>query len=145
MSAIAEAAVVWQLKQTAEVTALVGQRIYPRLAPEDTVKPYLIVLRPPGQLTDHTSQSPIGVARTPIVVACVGDRYETSRACSDPVSAALDPSGWTGSQVWNDTEIASCMQGETFDQSVFPQLADEIGFPTEFMTFELEHSTAKNS
>ncbi len=141
MSAIAEAAVIWQLKQSTPVTELVGTRIYPRQAPQDAGKPFLIVMRPPGQLTGHTNNSQIAVARTPLIVACVGDTYESSRSCSDSVSTALDPNGWTGSKFWDGVEVASCMQGETFDHSGMPQLADEIGFPVEFMTFELEHST----
>jgi hypothetical protein len=142
MSAVAESAVIWKLKQSSAVTAIVGDRIYPRISAQGATKPYLIVMRPPGQQTGHTNNSQIPVARTPLIVACVGSTYEESRACSDPVSAALDPNGWTGSQFWNSTEVASCMQGETFDHSGIPELADEIGFPIEFITFELEHSTA---
>jgi len=141
VSAIAEAAIIWKLKQTSAVTALVGQRIYPRIAPENDRKPYIAVLRPPGQTVDHTNNSPIAVARTPLMIACVGETYEQSRSLSDPIAAALDASGWTGSVFWNDTEIASCFQGGTYDQSTFPQVADEIGFPVEFITFELEHET----
>ena len=141
MSAVAEAAIIWQLKNSSDVTSIVGQRIYPRIAPQESAKPYLIVMRPPGQETGHTNNAQIAVARTPIVVACVGSTYEESRSCSNPVSSALDPNGWDGSKFWNGTEVASCMQGETFDHSIFPQLADEIGFPVEFVTFELEHST----
>lgn len=148
MSNTAEAAVIWKLKQDAGVSALVGARVFPRLAPqadgtpnEYGDKPYLIVMRPPGQLTGHTNNSQIPVARTPIFVACVGRTYDESRTLSNPVSAALDPNGWTGSQSWNGTEVASCWQGETYDQSTYPQLGDEIGFPCEFVTFELEHST----
>ena len=141
MSATPEAAVIWKLKQTAAVTNLVGERIYPRLVPQNDKKPYLAVLRPPGQETGHTNNSQIPVARTPLMIACVGETYEQSRSLSDPVSAALDPDGWDGSVIWNDTEIASCFQGGTYDQSTFPQVADEIGYPVEFITFELEHST----
>jgi hypothetical protein len=141
MSSIAEAAIIWQLKQSTPVTAIVGNRIYPRLAPQGEEKPYLIVMRPPGQQTGHTNNAQIAVARTPIIVACVGDTYEQSRSPSDAISAALDPNDWTGSKFWNNTEVASCMQGETFDHSGMPQLADEIGFPVEFITFEIEHST----
>jgi hypothetical protein len=141
MSSIAESAVIWQLKQSSAVTAIVGQKIYPRIAPQDIKIPYLIVLRPPGQMNDHTSQGQVGVARTPIVVACAGSSYDESRSLGIPVHQALDGTGWTGSKIWNGTEIASCMTGEDFDQSGFPQLGDEIGFPVEFMSFELEHST----
>lgn len=141
MSAIAESAIIWQLKQATPVTDIVGNRIYPRIAPQDAIRPYLIIMRPPGQETGHTNNSQIAVARTPIIVACVGDTYEQSRSCSDAISTALDPNDWTGSKFWNNTEVASCWQGETFDHSGMPQLSDEIGFPIEFMTFEIEHST----
>jgi hypothetical protein len=141
MSGVAEAAVIAQLKNTTAVTNVVGTRIYPRIAPQDSAKPYIVVMRPPGSLYQHTQNAQIAVARTPIFVGCVGSTYEESRSFSAAVSAALDGSGWTGSQFWNGTEIASCMQTDDYDQSTYPQLGDEIGFPCEFVTFDLEHST----
>lgn len=140
MSSVAESAVIWQLLQSSAVTDLIGQRVYPRMAPQGATLPYLVVLRPQGQTNEHTSKSRVQVSRTPIVVACAGSTYDESRSLSEPVHAALDASTWTGSQIWNDTEIASCFTMEEFDQSGVPLLGDEIGFPVEFMTFELEHS-----
>lgn len=141
MSSAPEAAIIWKLQNTSTVTALCGDRIYPREAPQSAAKPYVIVTRPPGQRQDHTNQQQINVTRTPIAIACVGETYDQSRSLSEPVINALDLVGWTGSVFWNSVEIASCFQNDDFDQSLFPQLADEIGFPIELLLFDLEHAS----
>jgi len=136
-----ENAVIAKLLATTAITDLVGQRIYPRIAPQKESKPYLIVLRPEGQVNTQLASGLYPVSWTPIVVACVGNTYNESRTLSGPVTAALNPSGWTGSQTWGSTEVASCQLNDTFDQSTLPQLADEIGAPVEFVAFDLEHAS----
>ena len=141
MSGVAEAAVIAKLKSVAGVTALVAQRVFPHIAPQETTKPYLIVMRPEGQSNDATAKGLTGVSRTPIIVACVGATYIESRSLSQPLITALVPASATGSATWNSTEIGSCSLDETFDRSTFPMLADEIGFPVEFVTLDLEHAS----
>lgn len=137
----AEKAVIAKLLATSAVTTLVSTRVYPRIAPQSDPKPYLIVLRPEGQVNLQTSKGLYGVSVTPIVVCCVGSTYDESRSLSGPVVAALNPSTWTGSETWGTTEVASCQLNDTFDQSTLPQLADEIGAPVEFVAFDLEHAS----
>jgi len=144
MSKVAENAVIAKLLATADVIALVGRRIYPRMAPQGKdggQTPYIVVLRPEGQVNGQCSSGLYGVSHTPIFVACVGETYDESRSLSPVVVRALSPRGWTGSQVWGGVEVASCQLDDTFDRSSFPQLADEIGAPVEFVAFDLEHST----
>jgi hypothetical protein len=129
-----ENAVIAKLLATTAITNLVGQRVYPRIAPQKEAKPYLIVLRPEGQVNTQLASGLYTVSWTPIVVACVGNTYNESRTLSGPVTATLNPPGWTGSQTWGSTEVA-------FDQSTLPQLADEIGAPVEFVAFDLEHAS----
>lgn len=141
MSDVAESAVIARLKAVTGVTDLVEQRIYPRLAEQTAEKPYLVVMRPEGQENPGTYRGLTGVSRTPIVVCCVGSTYIESRSLSQPVIEALVPASTTGSATWGGTEVGSCSLDETFDRSSLPQLADEIGFPVEFVTFELEHAS----
>ena len=141
MSDVAESAVIARLKSVTGVTALVGQRIYPRLAEPTAEKPYLVILRPEGQENQGTYKGLTGVSRTPIIVCCVGSTYIESRSLSQPVIEATVPASATGSATWGGTEIGSCTLDETFDRSTLPQLADEIGFPVEFVTLELEHAS----
>ncbi len=144
MSNVAENAIIAKLLGTTGVTALVGTRIYPRIAPQGDnggAKPYLIVLRPEGQENGQMASGRYGVAHTPIIVACVGETYDQSRTLSPAVVTALNPPGWTGSQAWGTTEVAGCQLDDTFDRSSLPQLADEIGAPVEFVAFDLEHAS----
>lgn len=142
MSGVAESAVIAKLKSVAGVSALVAARIFPQLAPQDTEKPYLVVMRPEGQENECLATGQLtGVSRTPIIVACVGVTYLESRSLSAPVIAALVPPSTTGSATWNGIEIGSCTLDDTFDRSTLPQLADEIGFPVEFVNLNLEHSS----
>ena len=136
-----ENAVIAKLLATTAITNLVGQRVYPRIAPQKEAKPYLIVLRPEGQINTQLASGLYPVSWTPIVVACVGNTYNESRTLSGPVTATLNPPGWAGSQTWGSTEVASCQLNDTFDQSTLPQLADEIGAPVEFVAFDLEHAS----
>jgi hypothetical protein len=141
MSGIAESAVIARLKAVSGVSDLVAARVFPHIAPQATDKPYLIVMRPEGQINEGTAKGLTGVSRTPIIVACVGESYIESRSLAAPVVAALVPASPTGSATWNGTEIGSCQLEDSFDRSTFPQLADEIGCPVEFVTFDLEHAS----
>ncbi len=141
MSAVAETAVIERLKDVSGVTDLVGERIYPRIAPQGADKPYLIVMRPEGQTNQRVSGGLLGVSFTPIVVACVGVSYIESRSLSGPVVTALDPPSQVGSMTWGTTEVAACQLDDTFDSSTMPQLADEIGFPVEFVAFNMNHAS----
>ena len=74
-------------------------------------------------------------------MACVGATYDESRSLSGPVVAALNPANRVGSETWGGVEVAACQLADTFDRSSFPQLADEIGAPVEFVAFDLNHSS----
>jgi len=144
MANTAEVAVIAKLLDTTAVTDLVHTRIHPRIAPQGAdagALPHLIVLRPEGQVNTQLSSGLHPVSFTPIIVACVGSTYDESRSLSGPVVAALNPTGWTGSQTWGTTEVAACQLDDTFDRSGLPQLADEIGFPVEFLAFNLNHAS----
>lgn len=144
MSNVAEVAVITKLLATTAVTNIVGQRVYPWAAPQGNdggKKPYVIIMRPEGQVNTQVSTGRFPVSFTPIIVACVGETYHQSRTLSEPVMDALNPSDWTGSQLWGETEVAACQVDDTFDRSVLSQLADEIGSPVEFHVFNLNHAS----
>ena len=72
MSGVAEAAVIAKLKSVAGVTALVAQRVFPHIAPQETAKPYLIVMRPEGQSNDDSDCRGVcwcNVYREPIIIS----------------------------------------------------------------------------
>ena len=142
MSAVAESAVIAKLKTVSGVTDLVASRIFPQIAPQDMAKPYLVVMRPEGQENIQTSGGSYPVSFTPIIIACVGATYLESRSLSQPVITALNPTSKTASETWGGIEVAACQVDDTFDRSTFPMLADEIGFPVEFVAFQLNHASA---
>lgn len=144
MSDVAENAVIKKLLATAGITALVDTRVYPRIAPQGHdagAKPFLLVLRPEGQVNTQLASGLHPVSFTPIIVACVGETYDESRSLSPAVVAALCPASWTGSETWGGTEVAACQLDDTFDRSSLPQLADEIGAPVEFIALNLNHAS----
>ena len=141
MSNTAEVAIQAKLLATTAVTNLIDDRVFPHMAPQGCEKPYLIVMRPEGQVNTQLASGLYGVSFTPIIVACVGNTYHESRTLSPPVIAALNPSGWTGSQTWGGVEVAACQLDDTFDRSSLPMLADEIGAPVEFVAFNMNHSS----
>lgn len=108
---IAAGAVVWKLKSVNAITAIVGQRIYPGRAPQNTPLPYIVVDRPPGQQNlGQTSQGSGKFRKSPVVVYCFADKdsggitqAETIRALVEP---ALAPSsGVVGTVTWNSISI----------------------------------------
>ena len=143
MSAVAETALIAKLKATSSVTTLVGQRVFPRIAPEGADKPYIVVQRPPGEKRKQQTNKRSKFVQTPMSLACVGSTYESSRAVSDAVVDAVNPtSAWTGSATWGTLAVDHCSVVETYDRSGNPQLADEIGFPVEFVEVDLFYVTA---
>ena len=149
VSGIPEAAIVWKLKSVNAITALVGTRIYPRIAPEGSLYPFIVVDRPPGQSNPQTASGPASLIITPMTIYCVANEkaggYEKSRAVGRLIKPALNPTGVTGSVIWNGTIIDHCTVSQTYEASAPPQLADEVGWPSEAVDIELFHLDCDSS
>lgn len=145
MSAIAEAAIIWKLKSVNAVSNAATGGIYPRIAPEGTIAPYIIVDRTPGQIRSQTARGPGALHNTPMTIFCVGKSdatgggYKQSRDLCRLVEAAINPSGVTGSVSWNGTSVDHCSVLQTYDASVDPKTADEVGYPVEALDCVLFH------
>lgn len=144
-------AVIAKLLATAAVTDLVGQRVYPRIAPptalerddgETTFNPYIVVRRPAGNNITHRLARRDSFRKTPLTVYCMACDHLTACRVADVVMDALDPtaSDQTGSQTWGAYSVDHCEVMDHYDASTDPQLADEIGFPIEAIDINLFHT-----
>jgi hypothetical protein len=75
------------------LTEIIGQRIYYIQAIQSTEKPYIIIERPddPGV---HTSDGPVAVGDTGIIIGCYGTTWISAREVAAVIKAALN--GKTG-------------------------------------------------
>jgi hypothetical protein len=88
-----EAAVRNRLVTTAAVTALVGIRVYPVIAPADAALPFVTWRRTSIQ-RQHSLSGPVGVPMVMLTVDLFAATYEAVRELSDAVRVSLD--GWGG-------------------------------------------------
>lgn len=95
-----EAAVRNALIQAQAVTALVGTRIYPVLAPTSAALPF-ITYRRTGVRREQSFSGPVGVTTTSLDLDIFATTYEAARTLSDLCRLALD--GWGGT--FENTEV----------------------------------------
>lgn len=145
MSAIPENALIWKLKSVNAISALVAARIFPRVAPEGSKTPYIVVDRPPGQENPQLLAGPSSLLKTPMVIYCVGATYKESRDLARLIKPAINPSSVTSSVQWNGTWVDHCIVGQTYEASEPPKMGDEIGYPIEAVDVVMWHLDCDSS
>jgi len=94
-----------QLQATPAVTALVGTRIYPNMAPQSTTSDYIIYEKVSGHpFQDHGSSG--GLYRARISFLCHSATYSGAKAIQAALAATLD--GFKGTM--QGMAIGSCLQ-----------------------------------
>jgi hypothetical protein len=88
-----EAAVRNRLVTTPAVTAIVGSRVYPVIAPADAALPFVTWRRTSIQ-RQHSLSGPVGVPMVMLTVDLFATTYEGVRELADAVRVSLD--GWGG-------------------------------------------------
>lgn len=88
-----EAAVRNRLVTTPAVTAIVGSRVYPVIAPADADLPFVTWRRTSIQ-RQHSLSGPIGVPMVMLTVDLFATTYEGVRELADAARVSLD--GWGG-------------------------------------------------
>jgi hypothetical protein len=83
-----------------EAALLIGQRVYPVLAPASATLPF-ITWRRAGIQREQTLARPAGMPRVTIEFSVYGTTYEEARTVADAVRSVLD--GYGGSA--NNTEV----------------------------------------
>jgi len=104
------------LVSSANVSALVGSRIYPILAPQTAALPF-IVWRRSGISREHTLAGPMGVPTVSVEMQLLANTYEQARELADKVRVVLDGYGGT----LNNTEVKHVSLEQESDD--FVQLA----------------------
>jgi hypothetical protein len=98
------------------VSALVGSRIFPILAPQTAALPF-IVWRRSGISREHTLSGPMGVPTVSVEMQLLANTYEQARDLADKVRVVLDGYGGT----LNNTEVKHVSLEQESDD--FVQLA----------------------
>jgi hypothetical protein len=104
------------LVASANVSALVGSRIYPILAPQTAALPF-IVWRRSGISREHTLAGPMGVSTVSVEMQLLAATYEQARELADRCRVVLDGYGATV----NNTEVKHVSLEQESDD--FVQLA----------------------
>jgi hypothetical protein len=104
------------LVASANVSALVGSRIYPILAPQTAALPF-IVWRRSGISREHTLAGPMGVSTVSVEMQLLAATYEQARELADRCRLVLDGYGAT----LNNTEVKHVSLEQESDD--FVQLA----------------------
>lgn len=79
---------------SAAVSAIVGSRIYPVLAPASAAMP-LVTWRRSGVQREQTLSGPMGLPRVSVEYSIYGTTYEQARELADSMRAVLDGYGGT--------------------------------------------------
>lgn len=87
-----EAVLRTALVGTTAVTALVGSRIYPLMAPASASLPF-VTWRRVGIQRRQTLGSPLGLPRVTLEYTCYGTTYESARDVADEIRKVLDGYG----------------------------------------------------
>jgi hypothetical protein len=104
------------LVASANVSELVGSRIYPILAPQTAALPF-IVWRRSGISREHTLAGPMGVSTVSVEMQLLAATYEQARELADRCRLVLDGYGAT----LNNTEVKHVSLEQESDD--FVQLA----------------------
>lgn len=95
------------------ITAIVGNRIQPIPAPEDTATRPCITYQSPSDVGSYTLTGSDGVTSTRVVFDCLAPRYRDARALALAVKSAL--SGYSGTlsdgTVIYSTQVVNVVDG----------------------------------
>lgn len=111
-----EAVLRLALVGSASVSAIVGSRIFPILAPQTASLPF-IIWRRSGITREHTLAGPMGIPTVSVEMQLYSTTYEQARELADCVRLTLDGYGATV----NNTEVKHVYLDQESDD--FAQLA----------------------
>lgn len=98
-----ESGLYTHLTNDPDVSALVGDRIYPLLVPQDASLPAIAYQRiSTGREEAHTG--PSGLCSARIQLTCIADSYESAKSVADAVRKSLD--GFSGTM--GTFEVGAC-------------------------------------
>lgn len=137
-----ESAVVAKLLATSAVTAVTGQRIYTRMAPQrdtngELSKPYIVVTKVPNEQKQHKSGGSAGVTISYVAVTAWGDNYKSAFDTASLADAALDAQRAT----FGTVHCSFCLRQDGYDQSQLPQVDDELGSPGYRLIYKICHQS----
>jgi hypothetical protein len=91
-ASIPEQDVGWILDNDAALTALVAERVYPLVVPQDATRPAVAFQRISGPRTYSHSGPALAFAR--FQVTCEGNSYMEANQVAQAVRVAMERSGW---------------------------------------------------
>lgn len=97
-----EAAIAQVLLNDSAVGVLIGERVYPQVAPLGSPFPYLLYQRISGT-PEHDLSGPIALRTARVQITCDATTYNEAKALADTVAAALD--GYTGTLTVNGETV----------------------------------------
>lgn len=142
-------AVITRLKGETAVSSLVGERVYPRMAPE-SVRPgheetkyssYVVVTRPNGIALNASLGRVSGTKQIPLKLYCCAKTHQLACQIADAVIAVLAPFDsdyWNESQTWGEVTVSHCSLIDSYDGSTDPQFGDEVGIPIEVLEMTID-------
>lgn len=89
MSAIAEQALMTRLVADTDVSAIVGNRVYPHTAPQNATMPYIVYFRVSG-VHEHHMRGSSGLYDARVQLSMFSTDFEQLLNLSDAVRLALD-------------------------------------------------------
>lgn len=117
----AEDVIVTRLKGYADLTALIGQRVYPVRAPQGAALPFVTYQRIGGSpVNGSTAES--GTSNITIQVDCIAVSYKTVKQIADAVRGAL--SKWFSGATSPGLNLSLTAERDDYDKPVH---ADEVG------------------
>ncbi len=134
---IIEDAVIDKLLATSAVTAVVGQQIYPRMAPQNASKPYIVVNKLPNEQKQHKSGGSAGVTISYVSLSVWGTTYKQAVDTASLADAALDAIRGT----FGSVHCSFCLRQDGYDQSQLPVMDDEVGNPGYRLIYKICHQS----
>lgn len=134
---IIEDAVIDKLLATTAVTNVVGQRIYPRMAPQTGTKPYLVINKLPNEQQQQSHSGVATVTISYVSVSSWGTTYKEAVENGGIADAAINAiRGLFGASVF----VSFCLRQDGYDQSQLPTLDDETGNPGYRLIYKICHA-----
>jgi hypothetical protein len=132
MSGIIEDGVTTKLLATTAVTAITSTRIYTSMAPQNAAKPYICVRRDSSEPANHSTAAS-GKAMARLTAICAANTYKASLELALLVEKTLNAQKGT----WGSETVRHCFSRGVNDDRVFPQVADELGYPVATVSLDL--------
>lgn len=129
---VIEDGVTSKLLVTSAVTAITSTRIYTSYAPQNATKPYVCVRRDSSTPVNHSAGS-TGKAMANLTLICAASTYKDSLALAMLCEKTLNAQRGA----WGSENVRHCMSDGINDDRVFPQVADELGYPVATLSLRL--------